>query len=123
MAWSKKRGGRHGHSSRHWAQSQGLGVWKWRTRRSIPESGAATLTSMLCTRTHLCCCRCLFGTTVLTTNEESFFLKNVHKANLNTDGSLNLGICTLHSAGSTRSCIFSFLCGIPPRQQVMKIGR
>jgi len=42
--------------------------------------------------------RCLFGTTVLTTNEESFFLKNVHKANLNTDGSLNLGICTLHSA-------------------------
>lgn len=42
--------------------------------------------------------RCLFGSTVLTTNEESFFLKNVHKANLNTDGALNLGVCTLHSA-------------------------
>jgi len=42
--------------------------------------------------------RCLFGTTVLTTNEESYFVKNVHKANLNTDGSLNLGICTLHSS-------------------------
>ena len=42
--------------------------------------------------------RCLFGSTTLTTNEESFFLKNVHKANLNTDGALNLGICTLHSA-------------------------
>jgi len=44
------------------------------------------------------CGRCLFGSTVLTTNEESFFLKNVHKANLNTDGALNLGVCTLHSA-------------------------
>jgi hypothetical protein len=42
--------------------------------------------------------RCLFGTTTLTVNEESFFLKNVHKANLNTDGALNVGLCTLHSA-------------------------
>jgi len=42
--------------------------------------------------------RCLFGTTVLTTNEESYFIKNVHKANLNTDGSLNVGFTTLHSA-------------------------
>merc|ERR1719263_2681733 len=42
--------------------------------------------------------RCLFGSTVLTTNEESYFVKNVHKANLNTDGCLNLGICTLHSS-------------------------
>jgi len=42
--------------------------------------------------------RCLFGTTPLTTNEESYFIKHVHKANLNTDGCLNLGICKLHSA-------------------------
>jgi hypothetical protein len=35
---------------------------------------------------------------VLTTNEESYFIKNVHKANLNTDGSLNVGFTTLHSA-------------------------
>lgn len=45
-----------------------------------------------------CDARCLFGSTVLTTNEESYFVKNVHKANLNTDGCLNLGICTLHSS-------------------------
>ena len=42
--------------------------------------------------------RCLFGTTVLTTNEESYFIKNVHKANLNTGGSLNVGFTTMHSA-------------------------
>ena len=41
--------------------------------------------------------RCLFGTTVLTTNEESYFIKNVHNANLNTDA-LNVGFTTLHSA-------------------------
>jgi len=41
--------------------------------------------------------RCLFGSTVLTTNEESIFIENVHKASLFTDGSLNLGICVLHS--------------------------
>ena len=34
---------------------------------------------------------------VLTTNEESIFIENVHKASLFTDGSLNLGICVLHS--------------------------
>ena len=54
-------------------------------------------------------CRCLFGTTVLTTNEESFFLKNVHKANLNTDGSLNLGFCTLHSSGDSASFFRLFI--------------
>jgi hypothetical protein len=49
---------------------------------------------------------------VLTTNEESFFLKNVHKANLNTDGALNFGICTLHSAGlSSPVADFVFRCG------------
>ncbi|EKX40962.1 hypothetical protein GUITHDRAFT_142362 [Guillardia theta CCMP2712] len=42
--------------------------------------------------------RCLFGSTVLTTNEESIFHEHVHKASLHTDGSLNLGICTLHSS-------------------------
>jgi len=42
--------------------------------------------------------RCLFGTTTLTTNEETYFLKDVHKATLNTDGSLNIGCCVLHSA-------------------------
>jgi len=42
--------------------------------------------------------RCLFGSTVLTTNEESYFLKDVHKASLHTDGSLNLGLCVMHSA-------------------------
>jgi hypothetical protein len=41
--------------------------------------------------------RCLFGSTVLTTNEDSIFVENIHKASLYTDGSLNLGICTLHS--------------------------
>lgn len=41
--------------------------------------------------------RCLFGTTVLTTNEDSIFVENIHKASLYTDGSLNLGLCTLHS--------------------------
>ncbi|EKX40125.1 hypothetical protein GUITHDRAFT_143064 [Guillardia theta CCMP2712] len=42
--------------------------------------------------------RCLFGSTVLTTNEESYLLSTVHKASLHTDGALNLGICTLHSS-------------------------
>jgi len=46
--------------------------------------------------------RCLFGSTVLTTNEESYFLKDVHKASLHTDGSLNLGCCVLHSAEMLR---------------------
>lgn len=41
--------------------------------------------------------RCLFGTTVLTTNEDSIFVENIHKASLYTDGSLNLGLYTLHS--------------------------
>ena len=53
-------------------------------------------------------CRCLFGTTVLTTNEESYFVKNVHKANLNTDGSLNLGIwCVLHACNAACGASFS----------------
>ena len=60
--------------------------------------------------------RCLFGSTTLTTNEESFFLKNVHKANLNTDGALNLGICTLHSAemltGGFNWIFFGFIIDI-----------
>jgi len=42
--------------------------------------------------------RCLFGSTVLTTNEESYFLKDIHKASLHTDGALNVGLCVLHSA-------------------------
>jgi hypothetical protein len=46
--------------------------------------------------------RCLFGSTVLTTNEESYFLKDIHKASLHTDGSLNLGCCVLHSAEMLR---------------------
>ena len=41
--------------------------------------------------------RCLFGKTVLTTNEDSIFVENIHKASLFTDGSLNLGVCVLHS--------------------------
>jgi len=47
--------------------------------------------------------RCLFGSTVLTTNEESFFLKDIHKVSLFTDGSLNLGICVLHSFDMLRA--------------------
>jgi len=46
--------------------------------------------------------RCLFGSTVLTTNEETYFLKDIHRASLFTDGSLNLGICLLHSAEMLR---------------------
>lgn len=46
--------------------------------------------------------RCLFGSTVLTTNEESYFLKDIHKASLHTDGSLNLGLTVLHSAEMLR---------------------
>jgi hypothetical protein len=41
--------------------------------------------------------RCMFGQTVLTTNEDSIFVENIHKASLFTDGSLNLGVCVLHS--------------------------
>jgi hypothetical protein len=45
---------------------------------------------------------------VLTTNEESYFVKNVHKANLNTDGSLNLGIwCVLHACNAACGASFS----------------
>jgi len=46
--------------------------------------------------------RCLFGSTVLTTNEDSIFVENIHKASLFTDGSLNLGVCVLHSADMLR---------------------
>ncbi len=41
--------------------------------------------------------RCMFGKTVLTTNEDSIFVENIHKAALFTDGSLNLGVTVLHS--------------------------
>eukprot|EP00960_Hanusia_phi_P074652 768281-Hanusia_phi.AAC.12 len=39
-----------------------------------------------CARSLMCDWRCLFGSTVLTTNEESIFHENVHKASLHTDG-------------------------------------
>lgn len=41
--------------------------------------------------------RCLFGSTPLTTNEESVSVTHIHKVSLHTDGSLPLGLVTLHS--------------------------
>jgi len=52
--------------------------------------------------------RCLFGKTVLTTNEDSIFVENIHKASLFTDGSLNLGVCVLHSFDMLR-CAFNWI--------------
>lgn len=39
---------------------------------------------------------------MLTTNEDSVFIENVHKASLFTYGSLNLGVTVLHSADMLR---------------------
>ena len=65
--------------------------------------------------------RCLFGTTVLTTNEDSIFVENIHKASLYTGKSHVTGAGLLISLGSlslacllwARVCAQNPMCGQP----------